>query len=386
MWRPTFTILRKVIFPSIKENVRLSKLLYSTKSRLPRSTAKLTLISASVGILVGAGYGGYTHYKINSKKSLVPTETEEHAFLKEAPKYHAQRKIVNESDKSNLQLVLFQYQTCPFCCKVRAYLDTRGISYEIVEVDAVLRQAIKWSGYKKVPILLAKVDGGYQQLVDSTAILSILETYLRDKSYELSDIIKFYPLTRYVTDAGKSTLDVTNKYFVMSSSVVPDEKQRAIEAEEREWRQWADRVLVHTLSPNVYRTASESLETFKWFEEVGGWKQSFPSWECVLMVYVGAAAMWIIAKRLKTRHNIKDDVRQSLYDAANDWMNAISKKGTPFLGGKKPNLADISVYGILSSIEGCKAFQDLKDNTDISKWFDNMKQSMQESRGRMLAV
>lgn len=86
------------------------------------------------------------------------------------------------------------------------------------------------------------------------------------------------------------------------------------------------------------------------------------------------------------RHNIKDDVRQSLYDAANDWMNAISKKGTPFLGGKKPNLADISVYGILSSIEGCKAFQDLKDNTDISKWFDNMKQSMQESRGRMLAV
>lgn len=71
-------------------------------------------------------------------------------------------QIINESDKSNLQLVLFQYQTCPFCCKVRAYLDARGISYEIVEVDAVLRQAIKWSGYKKVPILLAKVDGGYQ--------------------------------------------------------------------------------------------------------------------------------------------------------------------------------------------------------------------------------
>lgn len=45
---------------------------------------------------------------------------------------------------------------------MRAYLDSRGISYEIVEVDAVLRQAIKWSGYKKVPIVLAKVEGGYQ--------------------------------------------------------------------------------------------------------------------------------------------------------------------------------------------------------------------------------
>ena len=69
---------------------------------------------------------------------------------------------MNDADTSDLQLTLFQYRTCPFCCKVRSYLDARGISYEIVEVDAVLRQAIKWSGYKKVPILLAKVDGGYQ--------------------------------------------------------------------------------------------------------------------------------------------------------------------------------------------------------------------------------
>ncbi|XP_045784849.1 prostaglandin E synthase 2 [Maniola jurtina] len=386
MWRPTFTILRKVVFLSIKENVTLSKLFYSTKSRLPRSTAKLTLISASVGVLVGAGYGGYTHYKINIKKSSASVENEEYAFLKEAPKYAAHRKIINDADTSNLQLVLFQYQTCPFCCKVRAYLDARGISYEIVEVDAVLRQAIKWSGYKKVPILLAKVDGGYQQLLDSTAIMSVLETYLSDKSYQLQDIIKFYPITRFVDDTGKTTTDVTNKYFIMHNSTVPDEKQRNIEAEEREWRQWADRVLVHTLSPNVYRTASESLETFKWFEEAGGWKRTFPSWECAVMVYVGAAAMWIIAKRLKKRHNIKDDVRQSLYDAANDWMKVIHKKGTLFLGGKKPNLADISVYGILSSIEGCQAFQDLRDNTDIGKWFDNMKASIKESRGKVLTA
>lgn len=60
---------------------------------------------------------------------------------------------------------------------------------------------------------------------------------------------------------------------------------------------------------------------------------------------------------LISRHNIKDDVRQSLYDAANEWTAAVKKKGTTFLGGEKPNLADISVYGVLSSIEGCGAFQ-----------------------------
>lgn len=71
-------------------------------------------------------------------------------------------QVVNPTDSSGLQLVLFQYPTCPFCCKVRAFLDYNGISYDVVEVNPVLRQQTKWTEYKKVPILLAKVDGGYQ--------------------------------------------------------------------------------------------------------------------------------------------------------------------------------------------------------------------------------
>ncbi|XP_053624376.1 prostaglandin E synthase 2 [Plodia interpunctella] len=386
MWRPTFTILRKVIFPSLKENANLSRILYSTKSRLPRSTAKLTLVSASVGLLIGAGYGGYTHYKINTKKNTASVEDLAYPFLEQLPEYTPHSRIVNDGDTSNLQLVLFQYRTCPFCCKVRAYLDSRGISYDIVEVDAVLRQGIKWSSYKKVPIVLVKVDEGYQQLMESTAIMSILETYMRDKSQAVQDVIKFYPNTRFVSDDGKETTDIANKYFIMHNAAVPDGRERGEEAEERKWRQWADRVLVHTLSPNVYRTFGESLETFKWFEEVGGWKQSFPNWECALMVYVGSVAMWIISKRLKARHNIKDDVRQSLYDAANQWTSAIKKKGTRFLGGDEPNLADVSVYGVLSSIEGCEAFQDLRSHTNIGVWYDDIKNTISDKMGKVIAA
>jgi glutaredoxin len=71
-------------------------------------------------------------------------------------------QIVSSSDKHDLKLVLFQYQTCPFCCKVRAFLDYHGFTYDVVEVNPVMRQQMRWSTYKKVPILLAKVDGGYQ--------------------------------------------------------------------------------------------------------------------------------------------------------------------------------------------------------------------------------
>jgi len=51
-------------------------------------------------------------------------------------------------------LTLYQYKTCPFCSKVRAFLDYHGLPYEIVEVNPVMRKEIKWSTYRKVPILM----------------------------------------------------------------------------------------------------------------------------------------------------------------------------------------------------------------------------------------
>ena len=49
---------------------------------------------------------------------------------------------------------LYQYQTCPFCCKTRAFLDYYGINYEIVEVNPLLRREIKFSKYRKVPFII----------------------------------------------------------------------------------------------------------------------------------------------------------------------------------------------------------------------------------------
>lgn len=70
---------------------------------------------------------------------------------------------------------------------------------------------------------------------------------------------------------------------------------------------------------------------------------------------------------------LNDDVRQTLYDECDMWVKAIEKNGGKFMGGNNPNLADLSVYGILSSIEGCMAFKDVLANTKINDWFSNMK-------------
>lgn len=118
---------------------------------------------------------------------------------------------------------------------------------------------------------------------------------------------------------------------------------------------------------------------------MGDWPNHFANWERYLVIYFGAAVMWVIGKRLKARHNLKDDVRQSLYDDANHWVRSIRKRGKgPFMGGEAPNLADLSVFGVLGAIEGCDAFQDLMANTQIRPWFEATKKAIQGREGQYL--
>ena len=81
------------------------------------------------------------------------------------------------------------------------------------------------------------------------------------------------------------------------------------------------------------------------------------------------------------RHNLKDDVRISLYDTCSHWMKSVKKRGTKFMGGETPDLSDLAVYGVLNSIEGCLAFQDLLKNTNIGTWYNSMKENVQNHAG-----
>lgn len=51
-----------------------------------------------------------------------------------------------------------------------AFLDYYDVPYKVVEVNPLSKKEIKWSDYKKVPILM--VDG--EQMVDSTGLKSCL--------------------------------------------------------------------------------------------------------------------------------------------------------------------------------------------------------------------
>ncbi|KAL6839804.1 hypothetical protein ACP4OV_030492 [Aristida adscensionis] len=221
-------------------------------------------------------------------------------------------------------VVLYQYQACPFCNKVRAYLDYHDIPYKVVEVNPLSKKEIKWSDYKKVPILT--VDG--EQLVDSSDIINILQR-----------------------------------------RICPDDE--LTNEEEAKWRRWVDEHLVHMLSPNIYRTTSEALESFDYIAKHG----NFSFTERFAVKYAGAAAMYMVAKKLKKKYNITDE-RAALYDAANTWTEALN--GRDFLGGSKPNLADLAVFGVLRPIRYLRSGKDMVENTKIGEWYQRMEDAVGE--------
>ncbi|XP_021514052.1 prostaglandin E synthase 2 [Meriones unguiculatus] len=288
----------------------------------------------------------------------------------------AERPAAQLSLSSHLQLTLYQYKTCPFCSKVRAFLDFHSLPYKVVEVNPVRRAEIKFSSYRKVPILVAQEGDRLQQLNDSSVIISALKTYLVS-GQPLEEIITYYPPMKATNDQGKEVTEFCNKYWLMLDEKEAQQMYGGKEArtEEMKWRQWADDWLVHLISPNVYRTPAEALASFDYIVREG----RFGAVEATMAKYVGAAAMYIISKRLKSRHHLQDDVRADLYEAANKWVTAVGKD-RPFMGGQEPNLADLAVYGVLRVMEGLEAFTDLMQHSRIQPWYLRMERAIGEAR------
>ncbi|GAY49507.1 hypothetical protein CUMW_119650 [Citrus unshiu] len=194
------------------------------------------------------------------------------------------------------EVVLYQYEACPFCNKVKAFLDYYDIPYKVVEVNPINKKEIKWSEYKKVPILM--VDG--EQLVDSSAIIDQLDQ-------------KLTPKRKADSPSGDD--------------------------EEKKWR-------------------------------------NFSFTEKLTAKYAGAAAMYFVSKKLKKKYNITDE-RAALYEAAETWVDALN--GREFLGGSKPNLADLAVFGVLRPIRYLRSGRDMVEHTRIGEWYTRMERVVGES-------
>ena len=223
-------------------------------------------------------------------------------------------------------MVLYQYEPCPYCCKVKAVLDYLKLPYDVVEVNPLTKKETKAvTEYAKVPVVTINDE----VVVDSSAIIT-----------RLWDLVE---------PAKRSQLE-----------------DREPPEEEVQWCQWVDQKLIVLTPPNIYRTMPEALQAFDYCLTAG----NFTSMERHLSKYVGAMAMYLIAKRSKKKYDI-DDERLALYAALNSWVDAVGDK-CPFLGGDEPNKADLSVFGVLRAMYGLDAYNDVMRETKIEPWFRRM--------------
>lgn len=218
--------------------------------------------------------------------------------------------------------LLYQYNVCPFCWKVRALLSYKKISYETIEVHPLNKKEISFSkDYRKVPIF---IDSEGNQINDSTTIMK----YIDEK----------YP------------------------TVPVFEKDAARKVIEDQWLLWADQKLVRALPPLIYRNLSDSIQAFDYISKVEkfGWLQK------QLIKYSGAMVMTLVAKKSAKSQGIQNP-EEHLKKCLQEWADALDKQ--PFLGGAKPNGADLAILGILKSIETLPAFERIRENKNVREWF-----------------
>lgn len=185
----------------------------NTKSRLNFKTI------AAVAV-VPVAYMVYDYFR--KKEELLNYKEPDVVTMDHPPNVPIDYKIVNPDDKTNLDLILFQCQTCPFCCKMIAFLNSKGFSYSVVSVDEPFERRMKWSHQKQVPCLLARTkDGKYIELTNSSVIISILTAILNNPEKNIEELAKLYPKITYIKANGIKKHGIVNKYDLKYEGKLP---------------------------------------------------------------------------------------------------------------------------------------------------------------------
>ena len=213
-------------------------------------------------------------------------------------------------------ITLYQFESCPFCSKVRALLNYIEQPFNVVEVSPFGMKELEFTDHKKVPVLK-----------DDDKVIT-----------ESANIIEY-----------------VNEHF---AKFTVDEKSK-------EWTDWIDNTLVHYLPALIHPNFRTSLKNFGNIIKPGqfGWLKT------KFVRFVGALAMPKVANKMKTKYNIENAETEYL-TAIDHWSNN-GLNGKKFFGGDKPDFVDCSVFGVLNS---CHSFgpveMAMKQNIHFSDWYN----------------
>ncbi|MGB0846171.1 MAG: glutathione S-transferase N-terminal domain-containing protein [Thiolinea sp.] len=213
-------------------------------------------------------------------------------------------------------LTLYQFRSCPFCGKVRAFLNHTQTPFEVVEVSPFGMKELDFTEHRKVPVL----RDGEQVIVESATIVRHLNQH---------------------------------------HAKVP------VAEDAEAWMQWIDNKLVHLLPPLVhpdFRTSFRNFATVMSREQISGIKG-------FVIRLGGALAMPKVARKMKAKHQI-ENAPEEFAAAIEHWVTA-GLAGNAFFGGDHPDQVDTSVFGVLHSVAGLDFLeQEKSQNQDFGRWYE----------------
>mmetsp|Transcript_36963 Transcript_36963/g.54070 ORF Transcript_36963/g.54070 Transcript_36963/m.54070 type:complete len:291 (+) Transcript_36963:58-930(+) len=259
--------------------------------------------------------------------------------------------LVSE-DESKLKL--YQYAICPFCHKAKALLSYASVPHEIVEVNPLNKAELKTladQSVKKVPIaVLEQKDGRSVQINGSN---DIIEALLED------------PKVMNTLQNKWAGTEMTMEAFQQGENV------------ERWWYRYADDDLAALLYPNVCRTLSDSRKAFAYVKDV----EHFSAMQKFLVANIGSLAMYFAASKIKSKRNIKDE-QKALQTTLDLFENEALAQGQHLFASQNsvPDMGDIAVYGVLSSVKGLPVhdyvLQQSRESDVLMDWYARMEEEV----------
>lgn len=225
-------------------------------------------------------------------------------------------------------VTLFQFQLCPFCHKVRAALELKGVSYHQVEVTPGKKKELPElppEAPKKVPVLQV----GDEIIWDSTDILLQIDRLLPDSA----------PLVPSGDDTGDDEIT--------------------------EFEDWVDRELMPALPTVIYDTWGNAMRAAR----ITARGSNF-NWRDELLVrYGGSIIMRMIAKRI-----LKREGRTDGHSWLTECLDTVEGKldGRLFVAGDHITIADAALHGALKCVEEFPVFQEVRQRSTILEWYERI--------------
>jgi microsomal prostaglandin-E synthase 2 len=228
-----------------------------------------------------------------------------------------------------MAMTLYQFELCPYCHKVKAGLELKGVPHRRIEVNPLSKSEIKHfpeatDGRKKVPIL----EFGDEFRRESSDILRWLD--------------EIAPGDRSLVPSADSA-----------------ERAEAID-------KWVDADLIQILPTVLYGTWGESIHAAKLTAKTS----NFSRFDNLKVSMFGSVVMKMIAKRILKKRG-GDQTGPELFESQLDQLEAYIGDDD-FLCGDEPNYADAGVHGALTCVREFPAFERVRARPRIMAWYDRV--------------